>query len=89
MAIVLLIVHPDLITMDKLVSLVWILKVGMELTALIGAAVVKFGTSLLRHVCAQPVSSGMDMHASSVPAERHGILTLKVANAQFHQLGME
>ena len=89
MAIVLLIVHLDLITMDRLVSLVWILKVGMELTVLIDAAVVKFGMSLLKHVCAQPVSSGMDMHVLSVPAEKHGILTLKVVNAQFHQLGME
>ena len=86
---VLLIVQLDQTTMVKLVLLVSLHKDGMELNVLTDAIQVKSGTSPHKAVSAQVDNSGTDMLVLSAPAVKPGMLTLNLANAQFHQPGME
>lgn len=63
-------------------------KDGMELNVLIDAIAERYGTSPHRHVFAQAVNSGTDMHVLSVQMVEHGALTLNHVNAQYLQHGM-
>ena len=86
---VLLIAQLDQTTMAKLVLLVSLHKDGMELNVLTDAIQVNSGTSPHKAVSAQVDNSGTDMLVLSAPAVKPGMLTLNLANAQFHQPGME
>lgn len=86
---VLLIAQLDQTTMVKLVLLVSLHKDGMELNVLTDVIQVKSGTSPHKAVSAQVDNSGTGMLVLSAPAVKPGISTLNLANAQFHQPGME
>lgn len=86
---VLLIAQLDQTTMVKLALLVSPHKDGMEQNVLTDVIQVKSGTSPHKAVSAQVDNSGTDMLVLSAPAVKPGMLTLNLANAQFHQPGME
>ena len=82
-------VQLDLITTARPVSPVLLHKDGTGLNVLIDATAEKSGTSPHKHVSAQAVNSGTDMHASSVQTEEPGTSTPNHANAQSHPHGTE